>query len=129
MVGRRVLAPVMGVRALLPQPLTVDWAAPSSRGLGHGPLKAETRVRIPLGPPLQSGALKSNEFPSPQSVRQYTSRVPSKGGAFRWERDGNSGTSAHATPGEACADRPGQCPNHEPSLRSRDLSRRAEDLC
>src|SRR4029079_10853375 len=26
-------------------------AAPSSRGLGHGPLKAETRVRIPLGPP------------------------------------------------------------------------------
>src|SRR5882724_5344494 len=52
MVGRRVLAPVMGVRALLPQPLTVDWAAPSSRGPGHGPLKAETRVRIPLGPPL-----------------------------------------------------------------------------
>src|SRR5690349_6209773 len=28
-------------------------AAPSSRGLGHGPLKAETRVRIPLGPPVQ----------------------------------------------------------------------------
>src|SRR2546425_4846290 len=51
MVGRRVLAPVMGVRALLPQPLTVDWPAPSSRGPGHGPLKAETRVRIPLGPP------------------------------------------------------------------------------
>src|SRR2546422_11683107 len=51
MVGRRVLAPVMGVRALLPQPLTVNWPAPSSRGPGHGPLKAETRVRIPLGPP------------------------------------------------------------------------------
>ena len=28
--------------------------APSSRGLGHGPLKAETRVRIPLGPPPNS---------------------------------------------------------------------------
>src|SRR5262249_6052629 len=26
-------------------------SAPSSRGPGHGPLKAETRVRIPLGPP------------------------------------------------------------------------------
>src|SRR5438034_891670 len=50
MVGRRVLAPVMGVRALLPQPHQ-RRAAPSSRGPGHGPLKAETRVRIPLGPP------------------------------------------------------------------------------
>src|SRR5262245_28514399 len=28
--------------------------APSSRGLGHGPLKSETRVRIPLGPPENS---------------------------------------------------------------------------
>src|SRR2546425_1764921 len=65
MVGRRVLAPVMGVRALLPQPLTVDWPAPSSRGPGHGPLKAETRVRIPLGPPLESRALTSTGFSSP----------------------------------------------------------------
>src|SRR6185312_2930343 len=66
MVGRQVLALVMGVRALHPQPFLAfpaSWprsdrrvqhgsrAAPSSRGLGHGPLKAETRVRIPLGPP------------------------------------------------------------------------------
>src|SRR5438093_2144519 len=57
MVGRRVLAPVMGVRALLPQPLTVDWPAPSSRGPGHGPLKAETRVRIPLGPPPKNSRI------------------------------------------------------------------------
>src|SRR5579864_317378 len=28
-------------------------AAPSSRGLGRGPLKAETGIRIPLGPPLE----------------------------------------------------------------------------
>src|SRR5205823_3637180 len=55
MVGRRVLAPVMGVRALLPQPSSRVWPAPSSRGPGHGPLKAETRVRIPLGPPLLVG--------------------------------------------------------------------------
>ena len=26
--------------------------APSSSGLGRGPLKAETRVRVPLGPPI-----------------------------------------------------------------------------
>src|SRR5436305_7655721 len=54
MVGRRVLAPVMGVRALLPQPSSRVWPAPSSRGPGHGPLKAETRVQIPLGPPKSS---------------------------------------------------------------------------
>ena len=80
--------------------------------------------------------LSRMRFPSPpQSVRQYTSRVPSaarrrveqscdlsqKAEAFRWERNGNSGTSPHATLGEACADRPGSMPNHEPPLRSRDL--------
>ena len=27
---------------------------PSSRGLGRGPLKAATRVRIPLGSPIQT---------------------------------------------------------------------------
>src|SRR5436190_5430343 len=35
----------------------VDWPAaevPSSRGLGHHPLKVETRVRIPLGLLFQS---------------------------------------------------------------------------
>jgi len=101
--GRRALA----IKPLNPQEQTRAQTA--------------TRGCFPLGPPLQSGALKSNEVPSPQSVRQYTSRVPSKGGAFRWERDGNSGTSPHATLGEACADRPGSMPNHEPPLRSRDL--------
>src|SRR5438477_8005377 len=49
-VGRQVLALVAGVRILLPQPVQ-RCTAPSSRGPGHGPLKAETRVRIPLGPP------------------------------------------------------------------------------
>ena len=32
--------------------------APSSSGLGRGPLKAETRVRVPLGPPMQYIALQ-----------------------------------------------------------------------
>ena len=57
MVGRGALDPVVEVQILLSQPrLSSHLAAPSSRGLGHGPLKAETRVRIPLGPP-QSGVL------------------------------------------------------------------------
>ena len=47
MVGRQALDLLTGVRILSPQPNTV----PSSRGLGRGPLKAKTRVRIPLGPP------------------------------------------------------------------------------
>ncbi len=34
---------------------------PSSRGLGRGPLKAKTRVRLPLGPP--ENPLKSKFFP------------------------------------------------------------------
>ena len=52
-VGRRVLAPVAGVRILLPQlsphPRRVNrWAvAHSSRGLGRRPLTAVTRVQIP----------------------------------------------------------------------------------
>ncbi len=31
---------------------------PSSRGLGRGPLKAATRVRIPLGSPMQASLFK-----------------------------------------------------------------------
>src|SRR5215831_5835456 len=37
--------------------------APSSRGLGHGPLKAETRVRIPLGPPKVVGQVLAASNP------------------------------------------------------------------
>jgi hypothetical protein len=69
-VGRQVLALVAGVRILLPQP-THD-TAPSSRGPGHGPLKAETRVRIPLGPPLECRALTPSGFPSPPGSREST---------------------------------------------------------
>lgn len=35
---------------------------PSSRGLGRGPLKAATRVRIPLGSPIQTAACKMAAF-------------------------------------------------------------------
>lgn len=35
---------------------------PSSRGLGRGPLKAATRVRIPLGSPFQTAASKMAAF-------------------------------------------------------------------
>lgn len=35
---------------------------PSSRGLGRGPLKAATRVRIPLGSPIQTAASKMAAF-------------------------------------------------------------------
>ncbi len=34
--------------------LFVLGMVPSSRGLGRGPLKAATRVRIPLGSPIQT---------------------------------------------------------------------------
>lgn len=33
-------------------PLSPAKRVPSSRGLGRSPLKAKTRVQIPLGPPL-----------------------------------------------------------------------------
>ena len=51
-VGRRVLAPVAGVRILLPQSPSGSWSigrsvAHSSRGLGRRPLTAVTRVQIP----------------------------------------------------------------------------------
>src|SRR5574337_341577 len=36
--------------------------APSSSGLGRGPLKAETRVRSPLGPPMSSGGYETGRF-------------------------------------------------------------------
>ncbi len=52
MAGRQTLDLLIGVRILSPQPFVV----PSSRGLGRGPLKAKTRVRIPLGPPKKSMA-------------------------------------------------------------------------
>ena len=32
-------------------------SVPSSRGLGRGPLKAKTRVRLPLGPPIKQKRL------------------------------------------------------------------------
>ena len=35
---------------------------PSSRGLGRGPLKAATRVRIPLGSPMQTAGIKTCRF-------------------------------------------------------------------
>lgn len=35
---------------------------PSSRGLGRGPLKAATRVRIPLGSPFQTAGIKTAVF-------------------------------------------------------------------
>ena len=35
---------------------------PSSRGLGRGPLKAATRVRIPLGSPFQTAVMKMAAF-------------------------------------------------------------------
>ena len=35
---------------------------PSSRGLGRGPLKAATRVRIPLGSPFQAAGIKTAVF-------------------------------------------------------------------
>src|SRR6266508_3511809 len=69
MVGRGALDPVVEVRVLLSQPLLSSHpAAPSSRGLGHGPLKAETRVRLPLGPPtwIHSGFPQSVSVPPPR---------------------------------------------------------------
>ncbi len=50
MVGQQTLDLSAEVRILLPQP-EGDIVALSSRGLGHRPLTAETRVRIPLGLP------------------------------------------------------------------------------
>src|SRR5689334_20694856 len=44
---------VIGHRSLKIQGVRLDHTAlPSSRGLGHCPLKAVTRVRIPLGAPI-----------------------------------------------------------------------------
>ena len=53
--------------------------APSSSGLGRGPLKAETRVRFPLGPPKRtSGArLASTSPPLKLTGRQSISLVSS----------------------------------------------------
>ncbi len=46
MAGQQTLDLPVGVRVLSPQ-----YVVPSSSGPGRGPLKAETRVRLPLGPP------------------------------------------------------------------------------
>lgn len=35
---------------------------PSSSGLGHGPLKAKTRVQISLGSPIKSTPLRGSFF-------------------------------------------------------------------
>ena len=35
---------------------------PSSSGLGHGPLKAETRVRLSMGSPIQAAGIKTCRF-------------------------------------------------------------------
>ena len=40
-----------GVAGSSPARFTTHHRVPSSRGLGHSPFKAATRVRIPLGPP------------------------------------------------------------------------------
>ena len=50
-----------GVVGSSPTRLTspISKAVPSSRGLGHSPFKAATRVRIPLGPPVQKGATET----------------------------------------------------------------------
>src|SRR6266542_3290056 len=90
MVGRGALDPVVEVRVLLSQPLLLSHpAAPSSRGLGHGPLKAETRVRIPLGPPpfgsttprsirpMEHSAVNSHHRPPGRCVGAYTTRLTS----------------------------------------------------
>ncbi len=42
--------------------LFVLGMVPSSRGLGRGPLKAATRVRIPLGSPIQTVGIKTCRF-------------------------------------------------------------------
>jgi tRNA (guanine-N7-)-methyltransferase len=53
--GRQTLDLLIGVRILSPQPKFFNYylpvLVPSSRGPGRSPLKAKTRVRIPLGPP------------------------------------------------------------------------------
>src|SRR5215813_6220435 len=48
-------APAHGAK--LPARETAGWTLPSSSGLGRGPLKAKTRVRLPLGAPLASPSL------------------------------------------------------------------------
>ncbi len=65
---------------------------PSSRGLGRGPLKAKTRVRIPLGPPIKILPMEIklyiltgtiiNEFPGRQFVWSADKRKLAMGGWF-----------------------------------------------
>ncbi len=59
MAVRQTLDLLIGVRILSPQ-IKLNRMVPSSRGLGRGPLKAKTRVRIPLGPPLKSRSYETS---------------------------------------------------------------------
>ena len=42
--------------------LSFLFSVPSSSGLGRGPLKAATRVQIPLGSPMQTVGIKTCRF-------------------------------------------------------------------
>ena len=43
-------------------PLSPAIMVPSSSGLGRGPLKAKTRVRLPLGPPIFSYDVEITDY-------------------------------------------------------------------
>ena len=51
---------------------------PSSRGLGHHPLKVETRVRTPLGL-RRIPSSEAISFPLPASCRPADYQIPTKG--------------------------------------------------
>ncbi len=75
---RRALGRSRGARAWLwkrPSGPGLNWAclAPSSRGLGHHPLKVKTRVRIPLG--LRSAAQRSATQRSQRAKRICQQRI------------------------------------------------------
>ena len=54
--------------------LVLKYMVPSSSGLGHGPLKAVTRVRLSLGSPIQKPPLTEGVFVL-CNPRRRTSRV------------------------------------------------------
>src|SRR5688500_8417265 len=62
--------------------------SPSSRGLGRGPFKAETRVRIPVGTP--TFALLSGEGCPPEALRAKAGSSPNEG--YGWQASGSSQT-------------------------------------
>ena len=55
--------------------LSFLFLVPSSSGLGRGPLKAATRVQIPLGSPLEKAVMKMAAF-------SFISKVFNKFGCF-----------------------------------------------